>query len=112
MVFDLCLTLIAEVGFAFILKVRDRDNLIAVALINCVTNPLINYILDTVLLFGNTRKGFFYLLIALLETGVVISEGMFYKHTLKNIRIRPMILSFLLNCASYLSGVAVMIVLK
>ena len=110
MIFNLCLTIIAELLFAAVLKVRNKYDLVEIVLINCVTNPVINYILNTVLLFGNIQKEYFYCLIALLEIGVVISEGMFYKKTLRHTGINPFVLSFLLNCASYLSGLTVIIV--
>ena len=95
----LLITLIAECGCALLLGVRDRLDLINVALVNVMTNPpVVACMFLTGFFFGSRVRtpveiG--------LEVLVVLAEGFVYSKVLKYKKIPALLLSLLLNAASY-----------
>lgn len=110
MTFNLCLTVTAELTAAIFLKVKDKRDRLAVVLINCVTNPLVNYAMNAAIILYRPKRQFLYLLLTFLEAAALISEGVFYKKLLRYDRIKPMTLSLILNGASFLCGAAVTLI--
>lgn len=100
---NLLLTLAVELGVAAVAGVRGSD-LAIIALINCVTNPLVNYCYDWIWLWRNGQGALPYFCLALLEIGVVAAEALLFKKLLRFRRIKPLWLSLLLNGASLLTG--------
>jgi hypothetical protein len=96
------ITIVIEVIFAYLFKVRDKKDLLNIVLANIITNPVI--VTVTILInykFGST---YYYISLVILEILVVIVEGLLYKKYLCFNKINPFLLSMLLNILSYVSG--------
>ena len=130
---SLLLTLSVELSFAFLLGVRGRAATLLVALANLATNPVVVYTYIVVRMF--VSKGQADRLMPLLETGAVVLEAWLYANTSGMMdpdrlfygmfsagregtgeeRKRPvfragmaaLLLSVLLNAASFLAGTLV-----
>ena len=98
-------TIIIELLVAFILKVRDKKDILNIILVNITTNPL----LVTTTTYINIIYGLKYrnILIYPFEILVVLVEGLVYKKYLKYKKINPYLLSFILNVSSYLIGLII-----
>lgn len=100
--FCLLITILIEISLAFLLKVRDKKDLINIALVNMMTNPLVVAIPT----YLNFAKGYNYSMFSYyaLELFAVISEGYVYSKYLNYKKINPYLLSFILNLTSFLLG--------
>ena len=99
----LLFTIIIEVLFALILKIRNKKDILNIILVNTVTNPIVvlfPYING--LHYGMKHR---YITLIILELLTLFFEGFIYSKYLKYKKINPYILSLLLNLASYLSGI-------
>lgn len=97
---SLGLTLLLEMGVALLLGLRRKD-LLVVALVNVVTNPVVVLTLNLCLLHGIVPPGY---LVAALEVAAVVTEGFLYRSCLSRKICNPFVLSILLNAISYLGG--------
>lgn len=97
---SLGLTLLLEIGVALLLGLRRKD-LLVVALVNVVTNPVVVLTLNLCLLSGITPPWY---LVAALEAAAVVTEGFLYGSCLSRKLCNPFLLSILLNAISYLGG--------
>lgn len=104
----LALTVLIEVPAAWLLGVRDRVDLALTALINCVTNPIVNFLLLVVNLFAPGGGAARIAVIAVLEIGAVVSEGLFYRRSLAYRKLHPMLLSLILNGLSFGLGLLIL----
>ena len=98
----LILTIIIELVLALILGIRNKKDIINVILVNVITNPIV--VLTPILIylkFGHTME---IISIIVLEVLTVIVEGLIYKKVLDYKKINPILLSLILNAASYLIG--------
>lgn len=109
---DLILTLLISLGltlgfeliFCLVFKVRGAHDLILVVLVNFLTNPpvvLTHNILERSSSFSPL------LIVLLLETAVIVIEGICYKYYSKNIK-HPFGISLGANAFSYLSGLLIL----
>ena len=98
-------TIIIEMSISYLLRVRNKKDLLNIILVNILTNPL----LVTITLYINICYGLRYrnILIYPLEIIVVIIEGSIYKKYLKYKKINPYLLSLILNCSSYIIGLGI-----
>lgn len=98
----LLITLIIELIVAFIIKIRDKKDLINVALVNLLTNPIVVSvpILVYINYFGNSQK----ISLIILEVLTLFVEGFVYSKVLKYKKINPYLISLILNCSSYFLG--------
>lgn len=99
----LLVTEIVEVAVALFLGYRRWRAILAVILVNLVTNPSLNY-----LLFLNECLGLIkyrFPLILFLELAVVVVEWALLVFTLREDKKSLFILSFAMNTCSYLTGV-------
>lgn len=95
-------TILIEVTFALIFKVRDKKDLVNVVLVNIFTNPIVSSVPFAVNIFyGLMERN---IVLAILEVLTVIVEGFIYSKTLKYKKINPYLLSLLLNVCSYFIG--------
>lgn len=95
-------TILIEVVVAFLLRVKEKKDLINVVLVNVVTNPIVvlfPYVIG--MYHGNTYR---YIALAILEVLTVIFEGFIYKKHLNYKKINPFLLALILNAASYFIG--------
>lgn len=95
-------TIIIEVIVSIILGIRERKDFINIILVNIMTNPLVT----SIPVFMNIRFGILERNISLLilEVFAILSEGFVYSKYLKLKKIKPYILSIILNGASYFIG--------
>lgn len=98
---SLGLTLILELGAAVLLGIRSRRDLLAVGLINVVTNPLVVLVFNLFFYFGHTAPWYW---VAGLELAAVLAEGFLFSLCLSYKRIHPFLLSLILNGISYFGG--------
>ena len=92
----LILTIIIETLFAYIINIRDKNDILYIIEINTITNVLLNMII----LFFRPINIF----IVILEIIIIIIEALFHKKKLHNNRINPYLLSIILNILSYSIG--------
>lgn len=101
----LLLTEIVEIAVALVLGYRRAREIIAVILVNLVTNPALNYLLFLNDSFGVIRQRL--PLILFLELGVVLVEWALLVFTLRRNKTSLLVLSFTMNTCSYLTGVLI-----
>ena len=100
----LIFTIIIEVGISIILGYRKKD-LVNIILANIMTNPIVVVIPIYVnITYGMKERN---IVLFILEILAVLSEGFVYKKYLKNKKINPYLLSFILNLSSYLIGLVI-----
>ena len=106
LLFSLALTLAVEVPLAALLRVRGLD-LLLVGIINCLTNPVVNLLYQWALVSFSARSPLPFVCMAALEIAVLFGEALLFAKLLHYRRIHPLLLSLILNAASFLSGEAV-----
>lgn len=99
------ITLVTELAVAAVLGVRRKKDLLNVALVNLLTNPLVVSVSYSVGFFYGARIRL--VCLACLELLAVVSEAFIYKRTLGYKRLNPLLLSFILNASSYIIGYTV-----
>lgn len=105
LLFCLFLAVVVETSTAFLLGLRTGRDLRLVTCVNCITNPIVVYIILWVLLLQS--RVIYWISVVMLEIGVVWAEYTFYKRFLKNAKISPLLLSGVCNVVSYGVGVLV-----
>lgn len=108
MIICLVCTVIIEISFAFILKIRKKD-LLTVLLVNVLTNPLVVSISTGINLFHGAEQKRISMIF--LEITAFLTEALIYKYSLDNKKINPFLLSLLLNLSSYGLGFLINIII-
>ncbi len=105
MIICLICTILIEIVIAYILRVKDKKDFVNIILANCITNPL----LVAISTYINVYYGLFARRISMiiLEILAIIIEGYIYKKNLNFKKIKPYILSFILNFSSYFLGILI-----
>ncbi len=104
LIISLILAVIIEVFVALILGVRKEHNLETVVWVNCITNPIVVFITNTVFYFNN-RSPVTYITLIILEILVIPVEGLIYKKNLDDtVKINPYKLSLIANVISFIVG--------
>ena len=104
---SLILTLAVELLLALLLGVRRGKDIFIIALVNILTNPVVNYCSNWAFLLFSVRSVYSALIVAALEIAAVIVEFLIYRRLLSYDRIGKLKLSLLLNGASFLMGIVV-----
>ena len=91
------ITIILEISLAYILKIKDKKDLLNIIIINFITNVSLNSFIFIYYILS--KKLIIHILI--LEITIIIIEGTFYKKKLKYKRINPYLISLILNIVSY-----------
>ena len=102
MVICLVMTILIEVSFAWILKVKNKKDFVNIILVNVITNPIV--VIIPIFLdyhYGLDARN---ISLIILEILTVIVEGYIYKKTLSYKKINPYFLSLILNILSYFIG--------
>ena len=102
MLMCLSITIVIEIIFALILKVKTKKDILNILLVNIITNPLV----VSIPVLINISYGVLERQICLLtlEIFTVLFEGFIYYKYLSYKKINPFILSLILNLLSYLIG--------
>ncbi|HVP20955.1 MAG TPA: hypothetical protein VMS73_03740 [Anaerolineaceae bacterium] len=100
--FALLLTLVIEGAVAWLFGFRKGWSQLAVAMINCLTNPGLNLLLLILAWLGVEVR---LQLVVLLEILVVVVEWRLLIYVFGNPKRRLFVLSLLANAASFLAGI-------
>ena len=99
------ITIIIETLLAYILKIREKEDLLNIIIINFITNVALNiFIIISSILFNKLIIN-----IILLEILIVVIEGIFYKKKLSYKKINPFLISLILNTVSYFFSIIIKI---
>jgi hypothetical protein len=98
----LILTIVIEVVIAWLFGLRNKIALTTVALINVITNPLLNYLLALNVYFHLISRT--QILTWILEIVVVLVEWQLLLYWVERKRLRMFMLSLAMNASSYLTG--------
>lgn len=96
------ITLVIETTVAYILKIKDKKDILNVILVNLLTNPLLNAIIITINIFIGIFERNIVLLI--LEISIIFIEGFIYHKVLNYKKINAYLLALILNFSSYFIG--------
>jgi hypothetical protein len=99
------LTEIVEIAVALFLGYRRPREIIAVFLVNLVTNPSLNYILFLNDYYGVIQRGWAVILVS--EIAVILIEWVLLVFALRDNPKSLLRLSFTMNICSYLVGVLI-----
>lgn len=95
-------TIIIELLVAFLFGFRKKTEIIAIILVNLVTNPILNYLL---LVIGySSLFGISQIFIVFLELIVVLVEWKLLVFVLQDKPKRLLLLSIAMNLCSYMAG--------
>lgn len=99
-------TIIIESIVAYILKIRNKDELINIALINIITNTILTLIIQSIVYyFGiDSINVLTYIIVPILEIIIIVIESILFKKYLKESR-NYIVISFILNISSYIGGI-------
>ena len=106
LLFALVLTLVTELAVAAILGARGLD-LVIIGLVNCLTNPIVNYAYWWACALWGGTVAVPYLVLAALELAVLFGEALLFKKLLFFHKISAMRLSLILNASSFALGLIV-----
>ena len=101
----LLLTIVVEGIVAWLFGLRTKRELLTIALINVITNPLLNYLIAV--------NSYFHLilqttiLILCLEVAIVLVEWRLLVWVLRQSTQKMLLLSFVMNACSYLAGLLI-----
>jgi hypothetical protein len=98
------LTVAIEGGIAWLFGFRTARSQLAVAMINCITNPALNYVL---LVLAWRSVAVTLPLVVLLEVVVVLVEWGLLVYIFEHPKGRLFYLSLAANTASFLAGLAI-----
>lgn len=112
LLFSLVLTLAVELTLALLLQVRRGKDLFVIALVNILTNPIVNYCYYWAIFFFSEHSVYTYLILAVLEIAAVIIEFLLYRSLLSYDRIGKLKLSIILNSASFIAGLLLTVILR
>lgn len=99
----LMLTLIFEMTFSLLCKIRDKRSFLVIGLVNLLTNPLVNAIYHAA--SANVNGIMLAAVTAVLEIAAVITEGLIYKD-MTDIK-KPMLFSLGANMFSFGLGLII-----
>ncbi len=102
----LLLAITVELSVALLIGFNSRKQLLAVILVNLITNPLLNYILVINRLFFSVTINFF--VIGFLEIIVVVVEWLILWWAFKENPRKLFLLACVMNFASYVVGVLIL----
>ena len=101
------LTLAIEVPLSISLRIRNKSDVLLVAMVNCITNPVLNFALRAISMIIDNKPAFFFAVLV-GEALVVLSEGWFFRRFLEEPPRRPFLCSLILNAASFLAGLLIL----
>lgn len=100
---SLTATLLIESTAAVLLGVRRKADIKVVICANVITNPVVVYIANIVLMFH--LPALYYFAVAVLEVTAVTVEFILYKKFLRPDKVSPFILSLVSNVISFTLGI-------
>jgi len=101
----LFLTIAIELIVSFILGFRNKKEIIAIILINIITNPVLNYLLLINNYFNIFKANVF--IVLFLEVLIVLAEWKLLVYIIEGKSYKLLKLSFMINFCSYIAGVLI-----
>ena len=98
----LILTIVIETIIGFIIGIRNKKDILNVILVNMITNPFVTIVPITLNIYVSVQARTTALYI--LEVVVLFTEGLIYKKVLNYKKINWLLISFILNFASFSIG--------
>ena len=95
-------TIIIELSFALILGIRKGKDILNVVLVNIMTNPFL--VIFSFMIKARYGNQLYLITLFILEILAVLLEGFIYERYLEFKRIRPYLLSLILNSLSFMIG--------
>ncbi|MBR3614470.1 MAG: hypothetical protein IKL55_04765 [Clostridia bacterium] len=102
---SLILTIIIEVPIAIILKIRDKEDIKIIFFANVLTNPIVVFSANLILLLNNNF--IYYLAVIILEIMAIVVECVLYKKYLVFKEKSPLFITCISNIISFLLGVVI-----
>ena len=109
LIISLFLTLIIELTVSFIIGIRDKTDLAVVFWTNVITNPIVVYIANCLLLLRNDL--IYNIVIFIMEVIVVIVEFLIYKKLLSYKKKSPFFISCINNVVSFFIGMIISMII-
>ena len=106
----LSLTILCETGLSLIVKVRNRYDILIVVLAQVATNPLVVAVTSCVGMYCSSTA--YYLSVAAAESVAVLAEAVIYRYALDYRKIKPLLLSLILNAFSFSAGLLISLFIK
>ena len=103
MLLSLSLTIIIELLLALLIGIRKKSDILNIIIVNCITNPVLNYIMMVIVCLCSTST-IIYLFLFFFEIIVMYVEYNFYRNKLKFREINLLLLSIILNFSSVVLG--------
>lgn len=103
MLINLILTIFIELGISLLLGIRKRNDINNIIYINCITNIVLNYIINILSMIFYKNILLVYVTLGILEILVIFIEYIYYKNNLKS-KINQLLLSIILNTLSFTIG--------
>ncbi len=103
MLWNLSLTIIIELGIALLLGIKEKSDIFNLIVINCITNPILNYIM-MIVTYLTSNNIIIYFLFSLFEVVVIYLEYRFYRKKILFKKLDLLVLSTVLNISSIILG--------
>ena len=108
---SLILTVSIEVTLSLLSGLRGEDNIETVIWVNCLTNPVVVGITNSVYILSQNfiaRN----IVLAILEIVVIFVEGFLFKKHINNLKIKPYLFSAYLNGLSFGIGLIINFIIR
>lgn len=105
LIISLILTIIIESIISFIIGIRDKEDLEVVLWVNILTNPIVVYIANCLILLNNNVA--YNIVVVIMEILVIIVEFIVYKKYLDYKKKSPLLISSLNNIISFSLGIII-----
>ncbi len=103
-VIALILSIVIEISVTYLMGYKEKKYLLTIAMINCITNPILNYFL---LVLTYARFNINLPLVGLLEMVVILAEWGLLIHVFHKPRDKFLILSAVTNLVSFVAGLLI-----
>ena len=105
LIYSLFLTIVIELTTSILQGVRTKKDIAIIILTNSITNPIVVYIANVMMIFGSTWM--YWILVIIMEISVVFIEGAIYSKTLDYDKKSGYKLSLINNFISFTIGLLV-----
>ncbi len=94
---SLILTLVLELCFGYLCRIRDKKDIVLLVLVNIITNPLVVMSYYMIVHYSHINR---IAVVMVLELMAILTEGYYYK-TYGNVFRRPILFALFANVFSY-----------
>jgi len=105
LIISLLLTLIFEMAVSYLLGIRHKSDVKVIICANVITNPVVVYIANLVLMLHN--EALYICVVGALELSAFISEYIIFKKYMNYKKISPLVVSLINNAVSFGMGLII-----